>query len=638
MRNTGQDQHKGCLAVTNPFDQFDAPEANPFDQFDDAPAAPVSRLRAAGHSAAHGLSVGLSDEIEGLSEATRMPISALVTPFGGTTAAAIGALLNQKGFKERFQEGANRERAALAASRDQHPLTSFASELASAIVPALATGGGSVVGRGLLGAAGRTAVTGSAAGTVYGVNTGEGGLGARVKNGAVGGVLGGLTGLALPIVGSRVQGLVRSLRSKNKSLDTQATKKLIKLARRQGDKPTMVRQALENASRKGDPEEFIFEALPENFDPVVDAIGTRGGGARVIAKKALKEANDQQADRVLSGVRNVLGDQDFSTSAKKLQSFFQKQGSGQYQDAFKQQVVTTEALEELLQRPAAKKAAVRAGEILKNRGRAVKDVSITEQLHYVKEGLDDQIGTALRKGDGNRARAVIEVKKSLLDEIETQNPAYQKARHAWAGAKADENALQLGRKIFSMDEEDIADFALDYSESERAHFLAGVTRAAKEKIRAPSARNDVTRRLASLGLRDKLRAGVGDDLADDVFQLLDKEEARTVRRAFVNPDTNSRTVSRQEAVKKLEGPRGYVAHAIEDLTGLIGAARRSVADQVRAVPEEELEALARILFSRQGGGAVKFAKPQPLALPNPRTATPAAVGGNLLLAPPSQQP
>src|SRR6185437_3330290 len=69
---------------------------------------------------------------------------------------------------------------------------------------------------------------------------------------------------------------------------------------------------------------------------------------------------------------------------------------------------------------------------------------------YVKQGLDDQIGPALRAGENNKVRSLTQLKSNLLGELDSAAPSYAAARKTAFDAFGANDALEAGEKFTRM--------------------------------------------------------------------------------------------------------------------------------------------------------------------------------------------
>lgn len=185
-----------------------------------ARAEPMSRTEAGLRSGLHGLTFGGSDELTGLRAGRRarreyLQERAFAPREGEPQPEPITVEGSQSAFDAGYASGRDASRENLARAREQHPVTSFVSEIGGAIPTALlaptlaplragatvARLGNTAVTLGKTGAAmGNAAATAAGPSAIYGFNTGEGGLENRAANAGISAAVGGLTAAALPAV------------------------------------------------------------------------------------------------------------------------------------------------------------------------------------------------------------------------------------------------------------------------------------------------------------------------------------------------------------------------------------------------------------------------------------------------------
>ena len=164
----------------------------------------MSQLEAAARGAAQGLTFDFGDELAGAAQ------------------AGVGALQGEEGsLKELYQKYRDEQRKQMEQAAEEYPVTYYGSDIAAGVLPALLTGGASAaasVGKSLAKGATKgslktamkeAAKTGAKFGAVTGAGTSkaelfDGELGGLTKDTIAGGVLGGISGAAMPVLGKGV--------------------------------------------------------------------------------------------------------------------------------------------------------------------------------------------------------------------------------------------------------------------------------------------------------------------------------------------------------------------------------------------------------------------------------------------------
>lgn len=89
----------------------------------------------------------------------------------------------------------------------------------------------------------------------------------------------------------------------------------------------------------------------------------------------------------------------------------------------------------------------RARKLAKIGGEPMTDATSIQGLHWVKEGVDDLIGEAKRKGNDTLARQLTGLQKDLLAGIDNISPDYAAARQVYAAMSKPVNQMDVAQTI-----------------------------------------------------------------------------------------------------------------------------------------------------------------------------------------------
>lgn len=109
-------------------------------------------------------------------------------------------------------------------------------------------------------------------------------------------------------------------------------------------------------------------------------------------------------------------------------------------------------------------------------------------LASAKEGLDSMLEGKGMRDENPPYRltklgvAVDKVRRSLLNELKTESPAYAKALESWAGHSQSMGAIRFGRNVFKGNPEEIAKDISEMSASEREFAKLGVADMVRERV------------------------------------------------------------------------------------------------------------------------------------------------------------
>ncbi len=219
-----------------------------------------------------------------------------------------------------------------------------------------------------------------------------------------------------------------------------------------------------------------------------------------------------------------------------------------YKKAYETPVPLTPELQSLLKRPAVAAAWQKAQNIAANEGHELPQVFKTDAngnitgveqapdmqaWDYIKRGLDDVIAGHQEPFTGkvrtDAGRAVVGVKRDLLDTLDRLNPAYADARAAYAGPAGVRAAIQSGRKALSGDSELTAREVQSLSPGERQAFQAGVARALMDKIEsAPDGTNVARKIFGNDAIRKRFAAAFDNPEAFNQFQKVAEAKAAQI--------------------------------------------------------------------------------------------------------------
>ena len=155
--------------------------------------------------------------------------------------------------------------------------------------------------------------------------------------------------------------------------------------------------------------------------------------------------------------------------------------------------------------------------------------SLVRQLDLAKQGLDDKISIAIRKGAGNKARELMKLKSDLLAEIDYQVPSYGAARNIFAGSKSIDDAADLGRAVFTNNKvhvRQLTELMSTATDSEVHAFRAGIIRGAVDKLENSADHlNSAQKLVPNKRVRDLIRTAFPDDekTANQFLQKLEFE-------------------------------------------------------------------------------------------------------------------
>lgn len=539
-----------------------------------------------------GVSSGFGDELVG---ATKGAASALLGAVKSPQDPLKGL---QDGYARGYRTNVDRVRADLAQYRAEHPVYAAAAEILPSFL-----GGGAIAGAlKKLGAKGlaNVAASGAISGAAYGVGSGVA-PNERLARASEGALFGGATSLGLGAVGrggGHVAASVGGIIGRGKATpDDLAVRMIQEFAAKSPVTPEeLVQRANKLPSQGGSVEEQLFELLgPGGLRLARASVGVSGPSEQ-IAQDALKGRSERALGHIVAaaskstGVGGRKGTPQISEFLDDLTRKRLSESGPAYQSAYAQPLdqdvfrrdlyplisgseTSKEALgfaikladADVLRHIAGIDSARRAGRnvvqarigledakaaksalLSMREGRELPNVSV-RALDYYQRGL-----SALVEKNANTptlASAFSGAHDDFVSILKQEAPKFAAAYDGYGNSKAQERFVELGRRVMTSDEFELADELKGISAPNREAFLVGVMRAIHES----ASRNDTgfVRRLT----RDKLlRTTLSDALGGET-----KAKAffsRIARTAELNANQNfvlsgSRTAPLADDIKAL---------------------------------------------------------------------------------------
>ena len=534
--------------------------------------------------------------------------------------------------------GATRDaiRADVKDFAEENPMTALAAEIGGGLI----TGGvggaraaGTALGRKVLQKAGTTGLAagvGATEGAIAGVGSGET-AGGRVAGGLVGGTLGGALGAAAPAAVNLVKGGVDRAAfglglKTDDAVNRAAERKAIQKLEDAGTSPEAVQKALDEQAQMGITDAIIPDVAGESTRGLARAAATVSGEGRDIATKTLDERAANLGDEIANDVGDVLAGGKSAADALDEIATRQKANAGNdYNAAFMQEgsPVTVEVgddLKRLFALPSFDEAVEQARNLAKFDGveipsaqdlidgKKIDNLSLQE-LHYVKMGLDEVMGLG-KRGQSKTSigrgveRGLKGARAEFIDILDNASPkidgesAYKTARNKFAGDARLQEAIEDGRKFFSLKPDEMQSSVARLSDSEKEAFRIGVAEAVRDSVDRTADLADAGRKIfGNKKQRKLLRAAFPDDKTFDAFEKRMVARAEQVKtRSRTGVQQGSRTAVVEEEIADL----GQAANAGAQLLGgnpmaAVGFFERQM--KRTRMPELVGGRLARDLFS-----------------------------------------
>ena len=432
--------------------------------------------------------------------------NALLAPYVDPMLPDSFQKLPGKTFGERYDQALAIQRGKDQSFDTAHPVASTGLQLAGGLAsggaalraaPAVAKAALGLGGETLASRIGASAVSGAGIGAVQGFGEGQGGLGSRIGSAVGGAGTGAAFGAAVPVVaqgiGRGVQAVAGRIATGNSPLSARAADLIASDLSREG---LTLPEANARAAAYG-PHGMIADVSP-TMQYRTEQIAQSDNPSRSLVINALKTRAAAAGGRINTAYDAAAGaTPDVNATLQGILTQRAQQSAPLYEKALSRPVAWNNRLQQFLDDPIVRGGLGRGVEIqrLESLARnepfnptdyAIKSFNEAgdpvigstpnmRTLNVVKKGLDALVED--NKTDfgrlTERGRAINDVRKSFLNELDSINPDYAAARKSWEGPTKALNAFQRGMNIFSTREHpDI--LAAD---------LAGMSDAEKDSLR-----------------------------------------------------------------------------------------------------------------------------------------------------------
>jgi len=550
-----------------------------------------------------GATLGFMDELEAAAQAGGEKVKSL---FGGP----------EVDFGDRYAE----LQAQLQAEQERFQQQEPGKAIAGALL------GGGAIGGGLIGAPkiaariGEMGLPGKAV-TAAGIGAGTGAAsgagtaapGERLQGAGVGAALGAVTGAAVPAIGAGIGRLASRMSGSRDAASESAQGAVRRGLRQQG---LTDEQAAARLQEMG-PDASVADVMGTRGDKLMfQAASTPGGRASQMVDDFLEGRVSGELGRLKGKIQQITGNQkQYLQTLDELAEQRKQLSAPLYEEARSAQLQMTPGLQSAVKRlsatgalrKAAKKARLDGDEVDEN----VLDV---KRLDYAKRALDDDIGIKVRAGKRDEVAQLTRIKNDLLQEMDAQVPAYQKARQVFSGIKEIENATEQGAK-FLRGETDIGarEFA-KLTDAQKEGFKIGAMRALNSRMAKVKDDASIANMFKTPDMRERMRFIFDTEDQFDEFIRATKSEQRFAELRNVALK-GSQTAERRRITEEGIGAAEGAGLAADVATGGLGGIMRGLVGVGRRIPgvgrsPREAEALARALMSRQlpsaptGGGRI----------------------------------
>lgn len=493
--------------------------------------------------------------------------------------------------------------------------------------------------------AARNILGGMGAGGLYGAGSAED---SRLSGAGIGAAIGGPVGFAAPHVARGVMGAFNAVRGAVRPQANVAAD-LGRAIQRDETTPAALMQAVEEAQTVRPGVATVADVGGENVRGLVERIAQTPGAGRTTVVPALTGRQQGQLGRVTNDLQNLTGTRQTATEAvSETMERRATQARPLYDEAM--QFEARESPDVVRAWTAATSTGwgqniLRSQEFRRNLQTEYgianpADAPLMVQIDAWKKAADDIIGDAQRSGAGNRVRVISGMRDSVVSVLDQANPAYARARDAWAGPSRYLTAIDEGRNIFStkIGGEELSNGLSRMSQAEQEAFRIGAVSAIRAKMgNDPAKLGDMTKYLRSPEMRQKIAAIMPTEEARASWaQRLDFEvsSSELTGRALGNSATARRLAEKQDADSILGDlvmdafagtpPIGMLRRMATAVPRRIRDTLRSRSDDILAellTDPQAMQGLQRALERVQSRGA------------GPRSGAPAITGANAAINP-----
>ena len=369
----------------------------------------------------------------------------------------------------------------------------------------------------------------------------EGGLEERAKEAAIGGTVGAAAGTVLKGIGAGARGVKKLLTAK-KPEDILAK-------RLPPEKTAELLEQLKTATP--DSPVLLPDVAGDEIRGLTRAVGKLGNG-RDIVTEALEGRSIKAVERVsnqlskdISGVDTYFGSLDDIAKARS------EMAAPLYKKAFEKgttldigvkkgiQVrlgVTSPSL--TLKQEQNRELINKVGSYIKSAkkdfglGESIPNNSLTA-LDGAKKKLDDKISVAIRGGERQQAKVLLEIKNELLTELDRLNPYYKKARQVFSDFSSIQSAQEQGLQFSKLRPEELQRLFKTLSVSEKEAFRIGVRENLQKTVSSTSEGADPAKRIFGNSFkRNQIKAIFPNETKYKAFESRMKEEIAAAETKF----------------------------------------------------------------------------------------------------------
>ena len=553
--------------------------------------------------------------------------------FGDEIVAGVRSVLPEAVGGASYEQALQEERDALKKFRDQYPVASTATELASSIptmfIPGLgaakAVQGVGRVAKVLNSPLGQAAQVGAKQGALSGIGGAEGDIVDRAIGGAEGAATGALVGSALTGAGrlgsKAVQGIAERINPERYSIDV-AKQKLLQDLERSNLTPEQAQAKYQDMLATGAAPNYLDVA--PSLTSRAEVIAQRpGASGEALTQDVINRQQSQRGRVVAQAEKRLDVNKPYFDDVDDAVHALRTNADPLYKAAYKAKL-SPDAQYELqvimddvnAAFPQVSKNAEQL--FLSERNREFRDTGTKalmvkdfkglpeiQQYDYIMRGLSDiaRLETKELTGDVSRLGVNAQnLRRDIAKILDDKVPEFAAARAQYRGDMEVKNALMEARKNFlRTDPEELARSWKTMSEAEKEAYRAGALKAMRDKLFSSADNTDATKRIgqAVQDRREALDVIMPTKMSNQLFQTYLETEAKLAANAQ-RIKGGSPTARRIEGTKDLEAGPDLTALGIAgDLArGKLASAPKNISDVIikgTLVPETRANAIGQML-------------------------------------------
>ncbi len=450
---------------------------------------------------------------------------------------------------------------------EDYPKTSAGLEFTGGVLPglaAMAIPGGQGIGaaqleRAAVGALGKMALKNAAIGGVTGAISGAGQAteGNRLSGAGTGAVMGTAIGGVLPLAmrgaGNAGRWALERFAPSEKRIAERSLEKMSSALRDSNMTPAEMQSVLAMDRAMGVPS--VMANAGSGLSDLAETVAQRSGsGARNVEKKLLEQKSGAR-ERTYAQTKAGMRSGEYYDDLDNLISDMKTKSDPLYKQAYSFGEVNDPKVLSFFKLPQFQKGIAKAQELLAAEGREL-DMSkpTVEVLDQVKRGLDGLIEKETDSVTGkvsDLGRIYVKKKNEYLNALDNAVPEYKQARDAYRGDSEIKNAMQSGMDDFNkLDPEQVVKMVNGFSAAEKEAFKTGAARNIYHTLMQPSNDFNAAKKIInSPNMRNKLEPLFDSPEHFDLYKNALERESQlftTANRVLGGSQTGKRAQMRSE--------------------------------------------------------------------------------------------